>query len=134
VRPRLSWLGLGLVIGVTGACDLKPTPRKQPEPAAASAQVPAPASAAADPDNAAQACMQIGARVADLTVTSAPDAVARAQFEQARADTVRAIAEACLRGKWDAGLRRCFLAASTQPEVDACKARAPAGARPTPGS
>jgi len=98
--------------------------------------VPAPAAAAADTDNLAQACMQIGVRVANITVTSAPDAVARSQFEQARADSVRSIAEACMRGKWDPGLRRCFLTASTQPEIDACDARAPAGAaaRPTPGS
>jgi len=84
----------------------------------------------------AQACMQIGVRVADLLVASAGDAVMKAQLEQARADTVRSTAEACMRGKWDAELRQCFLTATTRAALDACSARAPGpgGNKPTPGS
>jgi hypothetical protein len=80
--------------------------------------------------------MQVAVRVANLVVASATDALLRAQYEQARSDTVRATAEACVKNRWDADLRRCFLTASTQPELDACKARAPgtATSRPTRGS
>lgn len=102
----------------------------------APAGAPGAAGAEAGGENVAQSCMQVGVRVADLIVASAGDAVMKAQLEQARADTVRSTAEACMRGKWDAGLRQCFLAASTRAELDACSARAPgpAGSRPTRGS
>jgi hypothetical protein len=140
VRHRLPWLGIVLVIG---ACDLKPAPKKKAEPAAAAAPAvpspspaPAPAPAQAESEDLARACMQIGVKVADVLISSAADAVLKAQYEQARADTVRSTAEACMRGKWDVSLRRCFLAATTQPEVDACNARAPGPPtnRPTRGS
>jgi hypothetical protein len=147
VRHRLPWLVLVLVIG---ACDLKPAPRKKVDPAAAAAApVPAPgaqapgaqapgaqALGAQAPEDPAQACMQVGVRVADVLVASAADAVLRAQFEQERANTVRSTAEAGMRGEWDAALRQCFLTAATQPQLDACKARAPGPAisRPTRGS
>ncbi len=128
------------MIGALGACDLRPAPRKQAEPAAAAAPAtaaaPAPAPATAGANDLAGACMQIGIRVADVLIASAADAVLKAQYEQARTDTVRSTAEACMRGQWDAGLRQCFLTASTQPQLDACNARAPGPAinRPTRGS
>ena len=80
--------------------------------------------------------MEIGVRAANILVASAADARLKAEYEQARADTVRATAEACMRGQWDADLRRCFLSATTQPAFDACRARAPgpAPSRPTRGS
>ena len=75
-------------------------------------------------------------RVASIIAASAADAVLKAQYEQARADTVRSTAEACMRGKWDAEVRQCFLTASTLPAIDACKTRAPGPAtnKPTRGS
>lgn len=137
VRHRLPWLGivLGIVL-VIGACDLKPAPKKKAVPAAAAAPAPAPGAPGGAPEDLGQACMQIGVRVADVLVASAADAVLKAQYEQERANTVRSTAEACMRGKWDAELRRCFLAAATQPQIDACNARAPgpATSRPTRGS
>ena len=80
--------------------------------------------------------MAVAVRVANVVVASATDAVLKAQYEQARADTVRSTAEACMRGKWDDSLRQCFLTASTQAQLDACSARAPgpATSRPTRGS
>jgi hypothetical protein len=78
--------------------------------------------------------MEIGVRVANIVVANAADAVLKAQLEGERGNTVRSVAEACMRGKWDAGLRRCFLTATTQPQLDACNARAPAPApAPAPG-
>src|SRR5262245_6433696 len=120
MRPRLPWLGIVLVIG---ACDLKPAPKKQPEPPAAAAAAPAPP--AQNLEDPLQACMAIGVRVADVFVSSATDATQKAQYEQARADTVRSTAQACIKGSWSADLRQCFLSATTQPAIDACKARAP---------
>lgn len=109
----------------------KPAPAPAPTPAPAPA--PPPPAADADP---AQSCMQIGIRVAGLLIANATDPVLRAQYEQARADTVRSTAEACMRGKWDAEVRQCFLTASTLPAIDACKTRAPGPAtnKPTRGS
>jgi len=80
--------------------------------------------------------MAVAVRVANVVVASATDAVLKAQYEQDRANTVRSTAEACMRGKWDAGLRQCFLAASTRPQLDACSASAPgpATSRPSRGS
>jgi len=134
------------VVLAIGACDLKPAPKKQAQakPAAASpaaaatpAAVPATAVAPASPnaDTGAQACLEVGVRVSDIMIASATDAVLRAQYEQARSDIVRATAQSCMNGKWDAALRGCFLAAKTQPELDACKGRVPAPApAPTPTS
>jgi hypothetical protein len=73
----------------------------------------------------AQGCMQAAVRVANIVVSSAPDAARKAQYEQERANMVRAVAQACTRNKWDGDLRQCFLAASTQAQLDACAARAP---------
>jgi hypothetical protein len=134
--PRLPWLGVVLALA---ACDLKPSPRKQPAAAtapAAAPAAPAPAATTTDPDDLTQACRQIGIQVANVMVASATDAVAKAQYEQARADTVRATAEACMRARWDAPIRQCFLSASTQSELAACSARAPgpATSKPTRGS
>jgi hypothetical protein len=154
VRHRLPWLGIVLVIG---ACELKPAPKQQPQaPAAATgtaaagapapppapapgsgaAPAPAPAVPAGAPEDLGQACMQIGVRVAGIMIASATDPVMKAQLEQARADTVRSTAEACVRGKWDADVRRCFLTASSQAEITACSARTPgpAASKPTRGS
>jgi hypothetical protein len=95
-----------------------------------------PGPAGSDAEDLAQACMRIGIKVADVLIASAADAVLKAQYEQARSDTIRSTAEACMRGKWDAALRGCFLAATSQPQIDACNARAPGPAanRPTRGS
>lgn len=132
MRQRLLWLGIVLVIG---ACDLKPAPKKQPAAAPPVAAAPAPAPAAAG-DDLGKACMDVGVRIAEVLIASATEPTLKAQYEQARADIVRSSSEACVRGKWDAELRRCFLTASTQPQLDACNARAPgpAGSRPTRGS
>jgi hypothetical protein len=142
VRHRLPWLSLVLVIG---ACELKPAPKQQPAPSPGSATAPAPApsagtapapAAGATPEDLGQACMQIGVRVAGVMIASATDAVMKSQLEQARADTVRSTAESCVRGKWDEGVRRCFLTASNQAELTACSARAPGPptSKPTRGS
>jgi len=145
---RHLWLGIVLVIG---ACDHKPAPKQQqaaaaPTPAPASATVTAPAPAPAPAptptptpapgDDSAQACMEIGVRAANILVANAPDAQAKAQFEQARTDIVRATAQSCMKNKWDAELRQCFLSAASQAQFDACSARAPgaAASKPTRGS
>lgn len=73
----------------------------------------------------AQGCMQVAVRVANLIVSTATDAVLKAQYQQERANMVRAVAEACTRSKWDASVRQCFLTASTRAQLDACNARAP---------
>jgi len=166
VRHRLPWLSLVLVIGAcelkpapkqqqpapapapgsatapapvpsggtAAAAAPAPAPAPAPSPGGGAAPTPAPGGAA--PEDLGQACMQIGVRVADVMVANAADAVMKAQLEQARADTVRSTAEACVRGKWDEGVRRCFLTASNQAELNACSARAPGPAtgKPTRGS
>jgi len=110
-----------------------------PRPAAPAPAPGAAAAAAAEPLSPAEmgkACMEVAVRVANVLAASATDALLKAQYEQARADTVRSVAEACMRNRWDDGVRRCFLAASTQADVDACNARAPGtpAGRPTRGS
>lgn len=156
VRHRITWLGVIPIALAIGACDLKPAPKKKPQaaaapaaPAAAAPVVPpaprpaaitAVAPASADADVRAQACLEVGVRVADIMIASATDAVLKAQYEQARSDVVRATANSCTNGQWDAALRQCFLNARTQPEVDACKGRvgtlrapaAPAAPAPIP--
>jgi hypothetical protein len=141
VRHRITWLVIPIALAI-GACDLKPAPKKKPQaaPAAAAAApgvppAPGPAAitavapASADADVRAQACLEVGVRVADIMIASATDAVLKAQYEQARSDTVRATATSCTTGQWDAALRQCFLSARTQPEVDACKGRVRAPGR-----
>lgn len=136
MRHRSSWLGVIPVVLAIGACDLKPAPKKKPQAAAAAvAPVTAPAVTAVAParpsaDAGPQACLEVGVRVADILIASATDAVLKAQYEQARADTVRATAASCTAGQWDATLRGCFLAAKTQPEIDACKGRVRAPGTP----
>jgi hypothetical protein len=147
VRHRITWLGVIPVALAIGACDLKPAPKKKPQaaataPAAAAATAPvvppaprpaaitAVAPASADADVRAEACLQVGVRVADIMIASATDAVLKAQYEQARTDVVRATANSCTNGQWDAALRQCFLNARTQPEVDACKGRVRAPGTP----
>lgn len=157
VRHCLPWLGVGLVL-VLVACDHKPAPKKQPIVAKAVMSAPAPVGApapgtAAAPTApavkltpapaggadgvAAEACLQIGIRIADLAIASATDAM-KAQLEQARTDIVRSSAEACTKGAWDAEVRGCFLTAKTLQDLDACKLRVPPtpptppAARPTP--
>ncbi len=119
-----------------------PTPRPAAPAAPAAAPTPPVAPPVVTPAvptgdlELAQGCMQVAVRVANLIVSTAADAVLKAQYEQERANMVRAVAEACTRSKWDAALRQCFLTASTRAQLDACNARAPGQpqALPTPGS
>ena len=116
-----------------------PTPTAPtPTPAAPAGPIPVPPAppGVADLDDPGQACMQLAVRVANIFIASAEDASQRAQYEQARADTVRTTAQACVRNTWDKEMRRCFFAASTRAELDACNARAPGQptSRPTRGS
>ena len=137
MRHRSSWLGVIPIVFAIGACDLKPAPKKKPAAAAAAAAAAAvaPALTAVAPARASgdlgpQSCNEVGVRVADIMIASATDAVLKAQYEQARADTVRATAASCTNGQWDATLRQCFLTAKTQPEIDACKGRVRAPGTP----
>jgi hypothetical protein len=155
VRHCLPWLGIVLVLGACdlkpapkkqpqpavattatapapgAAAPAPPLPPAAPPPGAptpgqapASPAVVTPAVPAGDLE-LAQGCMQVAVRVANLIVSTAPDAVLKAQYEQERANMVRAVAEGCTRSKWEPDLRQCFLAASTREQLDACNARAP---------
>jgi hypothetical protein len=116
----------------TGANPAAAVQPAQPTPTIA----PVPAGVEGGAENVAQTCMQIGVKIADVLVAGAGDAAMKAALEQARADTVRSTAEACMKGKWDAELRQCFLAAKTRAELDICSARAPGpgGNKPTRGA
>lgn len=151
MRHRLLWVGILFVIG---ACELRPAPKQDrgaakaadaTQPGGAAALPPAAAPAPTPPagggaqqldDELGRACMEIGVRIAEVLVSTAGDDQLRARYEQERSTVVRATAEACMRGRWDATLRGCFLAAKNAADLDACNARAPGpgGSRPAPGA
>lgn len=142
-----------LAFVLLAACELQPAPKKQPAPPAEvtpTAPVPAPppsapadagvavADAAGVTIEASEACVTVGAHVADVFVQSATDPAQRAVYEQERTKMVKATAEACTKQRWSDAAQKCYVAATTPALIKACENKfppaPPAGAGSAAGS
>jgi len=131
-------LAIVLVLGSVVACDHRPAPPQQqasePPPASppgvpvtgadAGVATVADAGAAAVPGDAvlvvSDDCLQVAAKIAQIIIDATSDPTQKAALEQDRTKLVRRSAETCMRSSWPAGARKCFLAASTPQQLEAC--------------
>lgn len=120
-----------------------PTPAKITEPAVPAAPVPAnptPAGSAANPAGSgsaagsaapggraaadkpvsSDACVAVGAHIAEIVIASITDEAVKAQQEQDRTRLVKRVAETCTRDKWPDAAHKCFLASKTPEALEAC--------------
>lgn len=104
---NVRWSLLLLVV----ACDHRPQPKVQ-----VTDEVPRDAARAVP----AEACAQIGAKIADIVVASATDATQKAAYEQERPKLVTRFSESCRDEDWSDATRGCFLAAKTSADVEVC--------------
>jgi hypothetical protein len=117
---HLAWL-VAFVIG----CDHRPPP---PRPNVADV---APTVDAAPVPAGDDVCLQIGAKIAEIIISSTTDATQKAAYEQERTKLVKRFSENCANEQWPDAIRACFLAAKTSPEIEACS-RDLAKLQPTP--
>lgn len=147
-----------IALAVLAACELRPAPKEQPAPPApvpteattpAEAPPPPPVVAARPPVGAGSAaprveispaCLEVGAKVAQVLVDSAKDPAQKTVYEQARANMTRKTGEACTTQEWSDKARACYLAARTPAAIKACEkkfspppAAKPSAPSPQPG-
>lgn len=106
---------LALFVMLAVACDHRP-PSKHDQAASAGA---AKADVSAPPPGD-DACLQTGAKIAEIIIAATTDATQRAAYEQERTKLVKRFSENCRTEQWPEATRRCFLAATTASEIEVC--------------
>jgi hypothetical protein len=106
---HLAWL-VTFAIG----CDHRPPP---PRPSVTDV---APTADAAPVPSGADVCLPIGAKIAEIIISSTADPTQKAAYEQERTKLVKRFSESCTNENWPDAIRACFLAAKTSPEIGAC--------------
>ena len=78
------------------------------------------AGAPTPPPTTDEACVQVGARIADIVISSTPDPTQKAAYEQERTKLVKRFAENCQKDAWPEKVRTCFMAAKTPSDIEVC--------------
>ena len=134
-----------IALVLLAACELRPAPQEQPaqpEPPGAEAPKPveapppvADAGAAVGQGSAAAAgsaaprveispaCLEVGAKVAQVVIDATKDPARKAVYEQERATITRKTGEACTTQAWSDKARACYLAAKTPAAHKRCEAK-----------
>lgn len=142
-----------IALVVLAACELKPAPKEQPAPpqpvpaeAAKPVRPPPPvvdpgpagaAGSAAPRVEISPACLQVGAKVAQVFIDSAKDPAQKTVYEQERANMTRKTGEACTTQGWSEAARKCYLATKTPAAIKACERKftpPPAAKPPAPSA
>jgi hypothetical protein len=105
------------------ACDHRPAPKQEPPPPPTQVVVDAGAAAVATadaPPPTDEACVQVGAKIADIIISNTPDPTQKAAYEQERTKLVKRFADNCTKDTWPENVRTCFLAAKTPADIEVC--------------
>lgn len=137
----LSIITLSCAALLGTACDIQPTPKKQP-PATTPTPAPTEAPKFVQPTPPALPeqpkvettgeCTDVGKHVADVFVESTTDPAQKSVLEQERTKIVRATSEACTTQLWSAEARSCYMAAKTPTDIKTCEQQFPAPAPKEP--
>lgn len=120
------------------ACELQPAPKQQPTSAApavppeptpppvarppeAPPVAPSDAGSAAPAIEITPACLQVGAKVAQVFIDSAKDPAQHTIYEQERANMTRKTGAACTTQVWSDAARACYLATKTPADIKKCE-------------
>ncbi len=135
-----------IALVLLAACELRPAPNEQPappeptaaQPATPPVEAPPPAvdaGAAAGADSAAAAgsaaprveispaCLEVGAKVAEVVIDATKDPAQKAVLERQRVTITRKTGEACTTQAWSDKARACYLAAKTPAAHKRCEAK-----------
>lgn len=102
------------------ACDHRPAPRQEPPPAQPAVVIDAGSAAAPTQPPAGDACVQVGAKIAEIIIANTPDPTQKAAYEQERTKLVKRFAENCEKDQWPDKVRTCFLAAKIPADIEVC--------------
>lgn len=102
-----AWLVMFVV-----ACDHRPAPKQDTPPVAATREALAPVGD--------DACLGIGVKIAEIIISATTDAMQKAQYEQERTKLVKRFSDNCTKESWPDATRRCFMAAKTPADIEAC--------------
>ncbi|HEY5950730.1 MAG TPA: hypothetical protein VIV40_34800 [Kofleriaceae bacterium] len=147
MSAKTTWWARALCLVLVAGCEIQPAPKKQPAP-----PPPPPAQEVAKPVEAppadagvagdagppkleiTPACVEVGAKVAQVFIDSATDPGQKSIYEQERANMTRKTGEACTTQGWSEPARNCYLAAKTPAQIKACETKfpAPQAAAPPP--
>jgi len=121
---RLSVVAFALL----AACELQPTPKRQPPPPPAPTQTPVqvPADAAvaidAPPEPVfSDQCREVGVHIANIIIASATDPGVKSIYEQDRTKISRSTTETCASQGWSDVAVKCYLKGKTADELKACE-------------
>jgi hypothetical protein len=134
---------------VLAACELQPAPKQQPAPPpprppteAAKPVEPTPpppppqpageGSGAAARVEITPACLEVGAKVAQVFIDGATEPGQKSIYEQERANMTRKTGEACTLQGWSENARKCYLKTKTPADIQACETKFPAQPSPAP--